>query len=89
MASITVSSRGKLNPSPIYWPMAAETTLSVGGTALVWVRSSSFYLALLPPCSGFLDVALFVVIGAGRPGADLHDLLAAVPAADGYNFIST
>lgn len=89
MASIMVSSRGKLNPSPIYWPMATETTLSVGGTARIWVRSSSFYLALLPPCSGFLDVALFVVIGAGRPGADLHDLLAAVPAADGYNFIST
>ena len=31
--------------------------------------------------SGFLDAVFFVVIGAGRPGADLHDLLAAVPAA--------
>ncbi|MEE1423433.1 hypothetical protein [Gemmiger sp.] len=30
---------------------------------------------------GFLDAVFFVVIGAGRPGADLHDLLAAVPAA--------
>ena len=69
--------------------MAAKTTLSVGGTARILARSSSFCLELLPPCSGFLNVALFVVIGAGRPGADLHDLLAAVPAADGYNFIST
>ena len=31
--------------------------------------------------SGFLDAVFFVVIGAGRPGADLHDLLAAVPVA--------
>ena len=48
-----------------------------------------FLFGTAAPCGGFLDVALFVVIGAGRPGADLHDLLAAVPAADGYNFIST
>ena len=31
--------------------------------------------------SGFLDAVFFVVIGARLPGADLHDLFAAVPAA--------